>query len=181
MKNVYFSLIFGSVFLSPIILILYSEGEIVLSETPLYLLYGILATYLLRMFSVLLEKSSKAGARFSERLVSGDKESNSEEEIPDKPEENYLQMLLGLYFVGQFLTSAFAAIPATLLIIPVVSILSDQYQVPVILIGGSIVSAIWLHLVKKWWHVKITLPYIPIPLLWMTPFSFTFGVIELLK
>lgn len=176
MKSIYFAVTFGVPF-SAIAIFAYSqEQNISYGEMATYLALGIVATYLLRMFSVLLKKSHEAGARLTDKLLPSDSNDEIEDVVPEKVEENYLQMLLGLYFVGPFLTTAVAAIPAIFLAIPFSSLFGESLREAMFLISGSIVTAVWLVLVLKWWRVKITVPYIPVPIIWFTPLTFLIGV-----
>lgn len=185
MKNLYFSIIFGCVFwMLPLILSIFSKEKIAIDEYMIYLPVTITVLYILRMYSIVLEKAEDRGAEIANRLFKGE---NSE--LKSSMEKTYFQMLVGLYFIGPILSSAIVLFPAILLgeIYPEVAGIDFQVDGtdviftyadnPELFIWGGIVTILWLYMLENLTKITFELPIISIPLKYILPIFIVYGIV----
>lgn len=134
----------------------------------------IIILFVLRMFSILLQKSHKLGEKVAENaLMSKDEKAERDAKGPEpEARETYLQMLLDLYYIGPFIALGLA-VCGPLLAFALSETLGLPDKLPadrydgVLVILVAIVGFLWLILLEKLGKTTITFPIVPIPLTWL--------------
>jgi len=170
----------GLIFYVPFALLLVPQTFPSYLETLWILPAFVVAFLVLRYVTVLTVKAGAAGANLFKN--SDEKTVGLGQEEARIEQETYLQMLLGLIVVGEYITLALAlVVPAASIVlialIPGAGEWPETRQVGTALISTGLFGVAWLAFLETWGKVRLALPIIPIPLMFLMPIAVLGGVI----
>lgn len=182
-RNLIFSLVFGVIFYLVLLPFLVPDTISTYLDTVWILPMLIVGFFALRMVTIWMGKAQKAGADMVDRVLPPQPDEDGETPPPSLPqptEETYMQMLTGLFFIGPWITLGLALVAmviATMLLVmvPGASEWVPDKQLALTLILGGFLSIPWLLLLEWWGKVRINVPIIPIPLVWLAPLVIIWG------
>jgi hypothetical protein len=176
MRLFIFGAIFATFFFVPLVLI--TGNELTAGNLAWSWVGSFIALIFLRGVTVLANKGQDwaAGKKTAEAAEDG-----GEAAPAPQPVESYVAMLTGLVIVGPYVTLALALAPF-LVVGYVMEYALDLPDMSVDrsnglwLAASSIASAAWLLGLQAWGRVRIDLPIIPIPMLFLTPVGLVVGL-----
>lgn len=182
-RNIQFSILFGLIFYGLAVLMFVPDTFPTIIDSLWLAPALMVGFFFLRYMTLLAEKASGAGARMVDNLLPEQAEAEAAEPpAPSEPrQETFLQMLTGLILVGPWITLGLALVApivafVLVLAIPGVAEWDENRQFGLSVILASIIAVPWLLGLQWWGGVRINVPIIPIPMLWLTPFALIFGL-----
>ncbi|TGY87779.1 hypothetical protein E5163_12700 [Marinicauda algicola] len=184
-RNFIFALIFGTLFFIPIVLLL-GEQDGGIANYAFYWFASVVALLFVRWLTTIRDAIEASGqAKRAAGAAAGAEAGGGAVVEAAQPagnsQQTYLQMLTGLLLVGEYIVLALILVPfavaAYLLDLGLdVTGMSSDRQIGLMLVLGSVLGAGWLVLLEWWGKVRIALPLIPIPLLFIMPLSVIGGL-----
>lgn len=182
-RNFKFAILWGLLFYPLISLAVYEHVTFDVNQIWPVIAATSAALLILRYGTLLARRSEQKGKELSEKLISKISEDLVDEEEEQPPsEETYLQMLMSLHFVGEYLTLAFALIgplAGTAIFVEIFGFGDadiNDFHIGMIIFVFSVCLYSWLKLIEHRALIIITLPIIPIRLVWLTPIGVVLGL-----